>query len=323
MILVSGIYIFVPHGNENKKTTTVHINNGDGLNTIARKLEKQGLVGDAAFFKWISFLLGKRRSYKSGEYQIDGKISMIDLIDLLDKGQTALISVTIPEGQRFLEIVTVLQQKGFINLNKFIMLCSNRDFIDSFNITPKINMLEGFLFPETYKFSKSESDYTILKTMVRTFHRNIPKNYEQLAGNVGLTYYEAVILASIIEKETGFASERGTISSVFHNRLGKKMRLQSDPTVIYGIKNFNGNLTKRHLRTKTPYNTYVVEGLPPTPICNPGLASLMAAVQPAPTSYLYFVAKGDGTHKFSTNYRDHYRSVRKFQKRRITNYRSF
>ena len=159
--------------------------------------------------------------------------------------------------------------------------------------------------------------------MIKTFLRNIPKDYEQLANKVGLTYYEALILASIIEKETSIASERRIISSVFHNRLTKNMRLQTDPTVIYGIKNFDGNLTRRQLRTKTPYNTYIVEGLPPTPICNPGLASLMAAVQPVSTSYLFFVAKGDGTHKFTTNYRDHYRWVRKFQKGRRTNYRSF
>lgn len=323
VIFVSGTYLFVPFGNHNRKMITVHINNGDGLNTIARKLEKHGLVSHAVIFKWISFFFGKRRSYKSGEYRINDRISIISLIDLIDKGRTALISVTIPEGHRILEIVTALQQKGFMNLDSFIALCSDQEFIRAFNIGANVSSLEGFLFPETYKFSKTESDYTILKTMIKTFLRNIPENYEQLAKRVGLTYYEAVILASIIEKETSVSSERRIISSVFHNRITKKMRLQTDPTVIYGIKNFDGNLTKRQLRTKNPYNTYIVEGLPPTPICNPGLASLMAAVQPAPTSYLFFVAKGDGTHQFTTNYRDHYRWVRKFQKSRRTNYRSF
>jgi len=317
------MFLFFPFGSANQGQVTVNINNGESLSTISRKLAEHKLVSHAFFFKWTSILLGKRRSYKSGEYQIKSKISIFDLINLLDKGRTALISVTIPEGQRIIEIVAILQQKRFANLDRFTSLCSDPEFINSFNINPNLITLEGFLFPETYKFSKTESDYTILRTMIKTFLRNIPENYQQQAKLVGLTYYEAVILASIIEKETSIGSERTIISSVFHNRLKENMRLQTDPTVIYGIKNFDGNLTRRQLRTKTPYNTYIVKGLPPTPISNPGLASLKAAVQPAKTTFLYFVAKGDGTHKFSTNYRDHYRHVRQFQKRRKMNYRSF
>jgi UPF0755 protein len=187
----------------------------------------------------------------------------------------------------------------------------------------KSKTLEGFLFPETYKFSKASTEKTILKKMVDTFFQKLPVNYEQLAKKVGLTFYEAIILASIIEKETSVPAERTLIASVFHNRLKQRMRLQTDPTVIYGIKNFDGNLTRKQLRTRTPYNTYINYGLPPTPIANPGLESLMAAVKPANSNYIYFVAKGDGTHAFSVNYQQHKRAVAKFQRRRKRNYRSF
>ena len=320
---MSGMFVYLPIGNIDKNQITLIINSGDSLNTISRKLNEHSLVSHAFLFKLTSIILGKRRSYKSGEYKIADRISIINLIDLLDKGQTALVSVTIPEGQRIIEIEKILKQKGFINLKKFISLCSNAEFIRSFDIIPDIYTLEGFLFPDTYRFSKAESEYTILRVMIKTFFRNIPDDYKHQARKAGLSYYEAIILASIIEKETSVAFERRIISSVFHNRLKNNMPLQTDPTVIYGIKNFDGNLTKRQLRTKTPYNTYIVRGLPPTPISNPGLASLMAAVQPADSRYLYFVAKGDGTHKFSTNYRDHRRSVKRFQKIRRANYRSF
>jgi UPF0755 protein len=159
--------------------------------------------------------------------------------------------------------------------------------------------------------------------MVETFFRKIPNDYEQQAKKVKLTFYEAVILASIIEKETSVAEERKLVASVFHNRLQSNMRLQTDPSVIYGIDNFDGNLTRKQLRANNPYNTYVHFDLPPTPIANPGLDSLIAAVQPSATDYLYFVAKGDGTHEFTSNYRDHKSAVGKYQKRRNNRYRSF
>ena len=143
----------------------------------------------------------------------------------------------------------------------------------------------------------------------------MPEDLEERGKSVNLSFYKAVILASIIEKETGAVEERKLISSVFHNRLKKKMRLATDPTVIYGIKNFDGDLTKKQLRTKTPYNTYRIRGLPPTPIANPGAEALRASVDPAETEYLYFVAKGNGRHKFSATLREHNAAVNKYQRR--------
>ena len=313
----------LPLRGQTGQTAYVEIKKGASLNRIATNLEKQDLVVSKFLFKWASFFLGKRKSIKSGEYKIVGRVSTFSLIRLLSKGNTILKRVTIPEGLRMDEIFELLSKTGLGTREKYQLYSRQKTFIQSLGLGDQTVSLEGFLFPETYLFSKHTSSQTVIRTMLKAFFDNIPDDYGARAKAVELTYYEAIILASIIEKETGASSERKLIASVFHNRLKQKMRLQTDPTVIYGIKNFNGNLTRKQLRTRTPYNTYLVKGLPPTPIANPGLASLTAAVQPAKTDYLFFVAKGDGTHKFTNNYRDHEQAVKKYQLRRKRNYKSF
>ena len=173
--------------------------------------------------------------------------------------------------------------------------------------------VEGYLFPETYFFQKQASAEKIIRAMIGRFKSVFTKEWKNRAQELGFSVHEIVTLASIIEKETGVAKERSIISSVFHNRLEKGIRLASDPTVIYGIENFDGNLTRQDLRTRTPYNTYTNYGLPPGPIANPGKAALEAALYPADTPYLYFVAKPDNTHHFSTTLAEHNRAVRKYQ----------
>ncbi|MDP6626047.1 MAG: endolytic transglycosylase MltG, partial [Nitrospinota bacterium] len=177
--------------------------------------------------------------------------------------------------------------------------------------------LEGYLFPDTYYFEKKISDYDILKKMVDAFRKKIMIQEIMVeAKKSNLSLHEIVTLASVIEKETGKEEERPLISAVFHNRLRKKMRLQSDPTVIYAIRNFDGNLRKKDLRIDSPYNTYRYAGLPPGPIANPGLSSIKTAMQPAKANYLYFVSKKDGEHKFSSTLKEHNQAVLKYQKRR-------
>ena len=319
------VFVFATFPYQSNQPSPKHliVENGDGLNLIAAKLENQGIVRSRQFFKWFSIAMGNLTNYKHGEYLIEGDVSVLDLVKLLEEGRTILIPVTFPEGLRMREMFSVLKDKGYENAQQYNTLSKSKPFIQSLGYPIPNKTLEGFLFPETYKFSKTSTEKTILRKMVDTFFHKLPNNYEQLAKNVGLSFYEAIILASIIEKETSVPSERALIASVFHNRLKKNMRLQTDPTVIYGIKNFDGNLTRRQLRTRTPYNTYTNYGLPPTPIANPGLQSLMAAVKPAKSNYIYFVAKGDGTHVFSVNYQQHKRAVAKFQKRRKRNYRSY
>ncbi len=315
--------LMLPTGGRSDQTVSIEIKKGESLSRIATALEKRKLVLSGPLFKWGSIFLGKRKSIKSGEYEIKGIISTFSLIRQLSKGTTVLKKVTIPEGFRMVEIFRLLSKSRLGTTKEYLKYSTRRSFIQSLGLGKKIVSLEGFLFPETYLFSKNTPAKIVLRTMVKAFFENVPKDYGDRAKSVGLTYYEAIILASIIEKETGSSSERKLIGSVFHNRLNQNMKLQTDPTVIYGIKDFNGNLTRKQLRAPTPYNTYEVKGLPPTPIACPGLASLMAAVHPEKTDYLFFVAKGDGTHKFTSNYRDHDAAVTKYQKRRRKNYKSF
>ena len=178
--------------------------------------------------------------------------------------------------------------------------------------------LESNLFPETYQFVKFTAEATIVKKMVETFkERALKKEFLKRAREIGFTYHEIITLASLIEKETGKDSERKQISSVFHNRLKKNMRLQTDPTVIYAIENFDGNIRKRDLKIDSPYNTYRYKGLPPGPIASPGLKSIVASLYPAKTSNLYFVSRQDGSHQFSATLNEHNRAVQKYQLQRV------
>jgi UPF0755 protein len=202
-------------------------------------------------------------------------------------------------------------QAGFASKIEFIKAASNADLARSMGL--EAETFEGYLFPETYFFPKQVSVEIIIATMVQRFWSVFTPPWQDRAKNLGFTVHQIVTLASIIEKETGASFERPIISSVFHNRLKKKMRLESDPTVIYGIKNFNGNLTRQDLQTETPYNTYKIRGLPAGPIANPGRASLEAALYPENTAYIYFVSKKDSTHYFSTNLKEHNFAVKKYQ----------
>jgi UPF0755 protein len=178
--------------------------------------------------------------------------------------------------------------------------------------------LEGYLFPDTYYFPRGLDSATIIATMVKQFRAAFKPAWEQQAEALGMTVHEVVTLASIIEKETGAPEERPLIASVFHNRLKKGMRLETDPTVIYGIPDFDGNIKRRHLETYTPYNTYKIKGLPPGPIASPGALALEAALYPAQSEFLYFVSKKDGTHQFSRTIKEHNAAVRKYQLRKRT-----
>lgn len=198
------------------------------------------------------------------------------------------------------------------NARKFIQQTRDRSLIDSLDI-PGEN-LEGYLFPETYHFDKNTDERAIVKTMVDTFKRRALKpEYLDRARELGFSFHKIITLASLIEKETGREDERELISAVFHNRLRKNMRLQCDPTVIYALKNFDGNLRKKDLGIDSPYNTYRYAGLPPGPIANPGLESIRAALYPASANYIYFVSKQNGSHEFSSALADHNRAVRKYQ----------
>jgi UPF0755 protein len=238
----------------------------------------------------------------------------IQIMEKMVKGQVELYKLTVPEGLNIYQIADRVVRAGFAENAAFIAAATHADLARKNGIPAET--CEGYLFPETYYFPKTVKVETIISTMVKRFWKVFNTAWKERANQLGFSIHQIVTLASIIEKETGASFERPLISSVFHNRLKRKMRLESDPTVIYGLKDFDGNLKRAHLETPTPYNTYKIMGLPVGPIANPGKKSLKAALYPADTKFIYFVSKKDRTHKFSTNLKDHNQAVRKYQLRR-------
>ena len=230
------------------------------------------------------------------------------------EGDVLLHRITIPEGFNLHQIAEAVARAGFGDAESFYEIATDPAVVAAAGFEGQ--SLEGYLYPDTYSFPKGYSQSSIIDAMTQRFRDAVSDAWRSRAAEMGMSLHEVVTLASIIEKETGDPAERPLIASVFHNRLAKGMRLETDPTVIYGIENFDGNLTRRHLRTPTPYNTYRIRGLPPGPIASPGHAALEAALFPAVSDYLFFVSRNDGTHQFSRNLQDHQEAVRKYQLRR-------
>lgn len=287
------------------------IQSGQSLSAIANALESEKIITNRRIFKFYARYKGLGEKLQAGEYVLSGSRSPKDILDILLRGKVKLYKITIPEGLNIIETSGIVETAGFCNKETFVSLCNDLKFIRSLGI--QAGTLEGYLFPDTYFFPKHSDCQIIIKSMVRHFHQIFTTEWRERANKLGFSVFEIVTLASIIEKETGDASERPVISSVFHNRMKKNMRLESDPTVIYGIKNFDGNIKKKHLRIKTPYNTYQIKGLPLGPIANPGEKALEAALYPDRTSFLFFVSKKDTTHHFSKTVQEHNRAVRKYQ----------
>ena len=297
-----------------QRPVVVLVPKGTSLRMISRTLAEEGLVTNATLFSWWAQWIGADRKIKTGEYEFTEALTPRELLQRLLVGQGLRIVITIPEGFTFRQIVTLLTEKGLGSPASFLCLNTDAQFLEKWGLPAQ--GLEGYLFPDTYYFSPFASAEEVLSQMVaRLYQVFSPEMYRQ-ADTADFSVHQIVTLASLIEKETGAAPERPLVSAVLHNRLKRGMLLQCDPTVIYGIEDFDGNLTRQHLRTSTPYNTYIVPGLPPGPIANPGLQSLLAAIQPAKEDYLYFVAKGDGSHQFSYDIAAHNRAVQQYQKRR-------
>ena len=292
------------------------IKKGTPLRRVSEMLRQEGIVKNDRLFVWLTQVLGKKSEIKAGEYELHTRMLPLEVLELLVKGQVKPHLVTIPEGYTLLQIAQLLEDLLIVEKASFLQKASSAAFIASLVIPQfKGPSLEGYLFPNTYHLVREMESEEVIRRMVQQFKKVYVSDLSDKSSRAGISEREAVILASIIEKETALPEEKPVVSAVFHNRLRRKMPLQSDPTVIYGIKNFNGNLTRLHLLTPGPYNTYLMTGLPPTPICNPGRDSLLAALSPAPVPYLYFVSKNDGSHYFSTDFEEHNRAVSKFQKK--------
>jgi UPF0755 protein len=307
-------YAIQPAGPSNPEKVIITISPGQSFNKIVDDLSRRKLVNSPEKFKLIARLNKSDRKIIAGEYEILKGISPLAILQQLTDGSVRLQRLSFPEGFNIHQIAENVEAAEFCGKQSFISAACDEEFVRRMEISG--TTFEGFLFPDTYYFSKDASPQQIISAMVTRFHEAWLPEWETRAKEMEFSVNEIITLASIIEKETGVASERPIISSVFHNRLQRKMRLASDPTVIYGIKDFNGNITKKDLNTYTPYNTYMISGLPPGPIANPGSESIKAALYPAKTNYVYFVAKRDKTHYFSSTLAEHNRAVRKYQLRR-------
>ena len=291
----------------------VEIPKGSSLHSVAKILNKKGVIEQPRVFAKLGQLYGYHQRIKYGEFLISKEDSYLRVYDRIIKGENVKYPITFVEGEHMYHYAKLIEEKRLGKASTFLKLVRDKKIIKKL-LKKDLESLEGYLFPDTYHFSKNDTELLIVATMVNKFLEETETlNFNKL----GLDRHKAITLASIVEKETGASFERRKISSVFHNRLKKNMRLQTDPTILYGIMDKTGvetnNIRKKDIMDKTRYNTYVIKGLPPGPIASPGLEAIKAALNPEETSYLYFVSKNDGTHVFTNNYKDHQKAVKHFQ----------
>ncbi|TYO98577.1 UPF0755 protein [Geothermobacter ehrlichii] len=289
----------------------VDIPPGSSLTGISNRLAAAGVVGDAAAFRLLARWRGVSGRIKAGEYLFRQPATPGQVLDRLVAGDVRRYRFTVPEGFTLKQIAERFQKQGFGTTEAFLRAAADKRLLARY--APGAPSLEGYLFPETYTIDRAVTPKKLLVAMLEEFRRRLTPDIQAAALRHGLNRHQLVTLASIVQKEAGKKEEMPLIAAVYHNRLRRNMPLQADPTVIYGIRDFDGNLTRRDLATPTPWNTYTRSGLPPGPIASPGLDALRAAAEPAAADYLYFVAKGDGTHAFSRTLKEHNRLVRKYQ----------
>ncbi|MDQ3281642.1 MAG: endolytic transglycosylase MltG [Acidobacteriota bacterium] len=294
-------------------TVRVEVKRGQRTATILQQLQKKGVLRD----EWIPLIYMKvlrgRDSLKAGVYEFDKAMSAVSVIDKLVRGEVVLRSITVREGLDRFAVGKIFAAEHLGTEEEWEKLTGEPDLVR--DIAPDAESLEGYLFPDTYKFDPGTPASTVVKAMVDNFRKHW--GGELATITTGLTPHQTVTLASIVETEAQLPQERPIVASVYMNRVRRHMLLGADPTVIYAMKlagRWNGNIRKADLQMPSPYNTYKSPGLPPGPIANPGLASLRAAAAPATTPYLYFVAKNDGSHVFSTNAAEHNANVEKYQR---------
>lgn len=285
---------------------------GSGVRTVARNLADSGYLPEP-YGLWALSRLTGRETIQAGAYRIDEPLTPLELLDKMARGDVILLDIRFIEGTTLRQWLAQLAAQP--NIRQTLAGKGEAEVRAALGLDQPV---EGWLFPDTYRFAPGVTDAEILRRAHNAMKKRLEAAWQARDPAVPLkTPYEALILASIVEKETGAGDERPLVASVFANRIRKGMRLQTDPTVIYGMGTaFDGNIRKRDLTTDTPWNTYTRDGLPPTPIAMPGGASLAAATRPAQSDYLYFVGKGDGTHHFSRTLEEHNRAVAKWQLKR-------
>ena len=286
---------------------------GQSLSNIAENLEKQGLITDSLYFSIYVKLKKAERKLKAGEYTLSASQSPEEIFAILIEGRVKQYKTTIAEGLTIKDIASIVESRKLCDSISFTALCYDPDFIKELGIDNALS-LEGYLFPDTYFFPRDNTCKSLIIAMVDRFKSVFIPEWKEQAEKLNCSIHEVVILASMIEKEAAYNSDRHLISSVFHNRIKRKMRFQSDPTAVYGLDGFSGKIKRSHIRAESPYNTYKIDGFPPGPIASPGASSLKAALYPAKSDYLYFVSKDGRTHHFSKSYKEHRQAIDQFLK---------
>ena len=299
--LILGGYAFLNTPNQMTEETALVISRGSDTDKVASQLQKAGVIKHPLLFKIVARLKGIDKNLKAGEYLFLPHISILDTLNTINRGEVHYRKITFPEGSTTYKILKMIEQEP--------------------NLTGKITIFpkEGELLPETYSFTKDESKDSIILRAKNAMDESLRQAWQQNTSKVLKTPKQLLILASIIEKETSLSEERADIAAVFINRLTTGMKLQTDPSVIYaltkGKKDLDRKLYKKDLSIDSPYNTYKYYGLPPEPICNPGKAALMAAANPSDAQYLYFVASGNGGHRFAQTLKEHNKNVSLYRKK--------
>lgn len=295
----------------NGQTAEIVVSQGAGLRAIAQNLEDQGMIKRAGAFCLLAKIKGLGGRIRAGEYEIIIGTPPDKILELITGGKSKQHRVTIPEGYTLGQIARELEKTGIGKAEEVAALFVDQEFISSLGLDVK--SIEGYCFPETYSYTRLTTPKQMIKRMVDQFFKVYDQEQKRGQANTVMTRDEIVILASICEREARIQNELPKIARVYLNRLAMGMPLQADPTVIYGITDFSPPLTKVHLKTPGPYNTYLNKGLTPGPICNPGRMALRGAMNPAESKDLYFVAQADGSHYFSTTYSEHQKAVARYR----------
>jgi len=312
-LLWIGVYAITPGPQPVGENIDVMIPARTGITGIEHILAGKKVISGDRRFSMLAMLTGAAKKLRAGEYRFETGKRPLAVIELLKKGRVLYRPITIPEGTNMARVTTILEAEGWIDRSRFLGLAYNSGFLEKMGI--EADSLEGYLFPDTYYLSRGQQDENGIIRMMVANHFQVYSEIEKKAGtrNHGMTHHEIITLASIVEKETGLPNERPLVADVFLNRLEKGMRLQADPTVRYGNGTATGPLRLSELKSSTPYNTYVIRGLPKGPITNPGKAAIRAVMLPAGTDYLYFVSKNDGSHHFSRTLKEHNRAVARYR----------
>jgi len=305
------VCLFSPPGN-GSKVQDISFPPGSGIRKLASELKAGGIIRSSWHFILLTRLRGQAHRLKAGDYRFNDAMTPDMILKKLAAGDVDFRKFALPEGYSIYQAAELLEQKGYFKKSEFLEKCRDTALLNRLGVNGQ--SVEGYLYPATYNLSRGGSEEQLIAQMVALFEKKYAEVLSVDDGKNGLSRHQVVTLASLIEKEAVSSEEKPIISSVFHNRLRIGMPLQSDPTAVYGVRAFAGKVTKADIEQFTPYNTYRIKGLPPGPIGNPGSDALRAAVNPAATSYLYFVARQDGTHQFSRSLDEHNRAVSKYLK---------